>query len=303
HVVGDGAGDSVFAVWGYVDVVELPPDWNAFDEPASRSVDHVEPAFPAPDGHQHEPTVLCHRDIVGTPAEPDLVRDLAAGAIHDVQRGLGFIADVDSAAIRGETNAVRRCHTADNLHNLVRRRVYHFDAIAAAVGDVDPYLARGGGEWRQRQEQSERLQAAMLLRTHGASPFQQHIELDHAFRGRPLDKADVRGAVAPNCRPRGGRRPDRSNRASRPKEIALDARRREDIVPAGVQFGPQLWNVVADDRAAPFLDLPRAQNRRYVGALHQRDDRAWSMIERRDVERRCVEQDDVGLFAWGQRAG
>ena len=95
HVVGDGAGDSVFAVWGYVDVVELPPDWNAFDKLASRGVDHVEPAFPAPDGPQHAPTVLCHRDIVGTPAEPHLVSDLAAGAIHDIQRVLGFIADVD----------------------------------------------------------------------------------------------------------------------------------------------------------------------------------------------------------------
>ena len=29
HVVGDGAGDSIFAVRGYVDVVELPTDWNA----------------------------------------------------------------------------------------------------------------------------------------------------------------------------------------------------------------------------------------------------------------------------------
>ena len=38
---------------------------------------------------------------------------------------------------------------------------------------------------------------------------------------------------------------------SRPKEIALDGRRGENIVAAGVQFGPQLWDVVADDRAAP----------------------------------------------------
>ena len=113
-------------------------------------------AFPAPDGHQHAPTVLCHGNIVGTPAERDLVSDLAAGAIHDIQHVFQFIAYVDLAAIRGETNAVWRCNSADNLHNLVRRRIYHLDAIAAAVGDIDPYLAGGGGEWCERQEQSER---------------------------------------------------------------------------------------------------------------------------------------------------
>ena len=107
----------------------------------ARGVDHVEAALPAADGHQHAPTVLGHRDIVGTPAERHLVSDLAAGAIHDLQRVLRFIADVDPAAIRGEANAVRRCNPADDLHNLVGRGVYHLDATAAAVGDIDPCLA------------------------------------------------------------------------------------------------------------------------------------------------------------------
>ena len=38
---------------------------------------------------------------------------------------------------------------------------------------------------------------------------------------------------------------------SRPKEIALDGRRGDNIVAASVQFGPQLWDVAADDRTAP----------------------------------------------------
>ena len=150
HVVGDGAGDSVFAIWGYVDVVESPP--TGMPSTSLRVAASITSSrLPAPDGHQHAPTVLCYHDIVRTPAERHLVSDLAAGPIHDIQYVFEFIADVIQLP-SGETNAMRRCNTADNLHNLVRRGVYHLDAIAAAVGDVDPYLAGGGGEWRQRQE-------------------------------------------------------------------------------------------------------------------------------------------------------
>ena len=41
------------------------------------------------------------------------------------------------AAIRGETDAVRQRNSANNLHNLIGRRIYRLDAIAAAVGDID----------------------------------------------------------------------------------------------------------------------------------------------------------------------
>ena len=127
-------GDSIFAVWSYVDVVELPPDWNAFDKSASRGVDHVEPTFPPRISYQHAPTVLCHRDIVGTPAEPpprQMIWPLARSTISSACFR-SHCCGCSQAAIRGESNAVRRCNTADNLHNLVRRGVHHLDAIATS---------------------------------------------------------------------------------------------------------------------------------------------------------------------------
>ena len=57
------------------------------------------------------------------------------------------------------------------------------------------------------------------------------------------------------------------------------------------------------DTAPPFLDLPSAQNCGYVGSVHQRHYGPGRVIERGDVERRRIEQDDVGLLAGGQRAG
>ena len=46
---------------------------------------------------------LCHGNIVGTPAERDLVGDLATGAIHDIQHVFQFNSYVDLAAIGRKT--------------------------------------------------------------------------------------------------------------------------------------------------------------------------------------------------------
>ena len=107
------------------------------------------------------------------------------------------------------TDAVRQRNSADNLHNLIGRRIYRLDAIAAAVGDIDPYLAGGGGEWCECQEQSERNQAATIPPTHDANPSRRH---NSAAQGFTLESwplvglfrlpLPVAGAqLAPGCQP------------------------------------------------------------------------------------------------------
>ena len=83
-----------------------------------RGVDHVEPGLlPAPDGPQHAPTVLCHRDIVGTPAEPHLVSDLPLARSTGISSAcLDLIAGVDLAAISSLS------HVSDQLRAIGARR-------------------------------------------------------------------------------------------------------------------------------------------------------------------------------------
>jgi hypothetical protein len=87
------------------------------------------------------------------------------------------------------------------------------------------------------------------------------------------------------------------------EQPALDSGRGEDIVAARLELGAEFPYIVAHDLAAPLRDLAGAQNRRNVGAVHQGDDVAGGVVQRSDIERRGVEQDDVGVLAGGERAG
>jgi len=54
-------------------------------------------------------------------AQADLGHRLAARAVDDVERAVGFVADVDALPVRREVDAVRRLDAVDDLHYLVVR--------------------------------------------------------------------------------------------------------------------------------------------------------------------------------------
>ena len=72
--------------------------------------------------------------------------------------------------------------------------------------------------------------------------------------------------------------PSGAPRIPRSEQVLLDSGRGEHVVAARREFRAQLRNVVADDRAAPFLDLSGAKHGRDVGAIHEGDDRAAAWL-------------------------
>ncbi len=52
-----------------------------------------------------------------------------------------------------------------------------------------------------------------------------------------------------------------------------------------------------------FSTLPAQMTVETFDPLHQRHDGARHVVQRRDVERSGIQQDDVGFLAGGQRAG
>ena len=75
------------------------------------------------DRHHHAFAVGRHRDVVGPPAQWNLFGDLAGFLIDDIERGIGFIADVDRLAVGRKRHTVRGLDALDHLHDLVGGRV------------------------------------------------------------------------------------------------------------------------------------------------------------------------------------
>src|SRR5712691_1002336 len=87
------------------------------------------------------------------------------------------------------------------------------------------------------------------------------------------------------------------------EQVLLDARRGEDVVARVLKLPPQPRQIDVEQLAFPFAHLARDDDRLDVGAIHQRYHRARHLVERRDVDRLGVEDDDVGLLARRERAG
>src|SRR5204862_5366435 len=89
-------------------------------------------------------------------------------AVDDIERAVGFVADINAPAVGGEVDAVGGLDAGDLLHHLAGRRVDDMNAVPGAVGDVDP---RGLRCSRQRGAGGEQGEIAERGCDHGALPY------------------------------------------------------------------------------------------------------------------------------------
>jgi hypothetical protein len=86
------------------------------------------------------------------------------------------------------------------------------------------------------------------------------------------------------------------------EEILRNAGPSEEVVAGVLEVAPQPVQIDVEQAALPLAHLAGDDHGLDVGAIHQRDHRSGHVVERRHVERRGVEQDDVGLLARRERA-
>src|SRR5206468_9090130 len=87
------------------------------------------------------------------------------------------------------------------------------------------------------------------------------------------------------------------------EQILWNTRRVEDEVARSLELAAQTRQVDVEQPPLPLANLARDDHGLDVGAVHQRDDRAGHIVQRRDIERGSVEDDDVRLFPGRERAG
>src|SRR5262249_20324572 len=73
-----------------------------------------------PDGNVHSPAVSADGDIVGVAAQGNLTRHPESPRVDHVQRAVGFIADVDFAAIRRSGRSMTDFYSGDLPDDFVR---------------------------------------------------------------------------------------------------------------------------------------------------------------------------------------
>src|SRR5215470_15860609 len=84
--------------------------------------------------------------------------------------------------------------------------------------------------------------------------------------------------------------------------ILRDARRGKDEVARGLELPAQAAQIDAEQPALPLAHFARDDHRLDVRAIHQRHHRAGHVVDRRYIDRLCVEDNDVGLLARSERA-
>src|SRR5262249_46664405 len=87
------------------------------------------------------------------------------------------------------------------------------------------------------------------------------------------------------------------------EQILRDAGRGENVVARVLELPAQIWQIDVKQLALPLAHLARDDHRLDVGAIHRRYDGPGHLIERRHVDPRGVEDDDVSLLARRPRAG
>jgi len=101
----DGARDDVLAVRRDVRIVDAALRRQRLDVLERRGVDDVDATGRLDDPDVHAASVAADGDVVRVPAQRDPVRHLERLRVDDVERALGFIADVDAAAVGSRTAA------------------------------------------------------------------------------------------------------------------------------------------------------------------------------------------------------
>ena len=82
-------------------------------------------------------------------AELHFPDDLQRLAVDDVERAVGFVADVDAAAVGRDRGAVIHFDAVDHANHFIGGRIDEVHVVAGAVG-LDDHHALAGGLQRQR---------------------------------------------------------------------------------------------------------------------------------------------------------
>ena len=82
------------------------------------------------------------------PAQGNSLDDLVRLDVDDVEGALGFVADVDAAAVGRGAGAVADFDSVDHGDDLVRRGIDDVDVVAGAIGLDNPDLVLRRGRRR-----------------------------------------------------------------------------------------------------------------------------------------------------------
>ena len=105
-----------------------------------RGVDDVDAARRLDDPDVDAPAVAADGDVVRVAAQRNPIRHLERLGVDDVERAVGFVADVDAAAVRRDRRAVIHFDPGDDADDLVGFGIDDVDVVAGAVGLDDSDL-------------------------------------------------------------------------------------------------------------------------------------------------------------------
>ena len=111
-----------------------------FDALQRDRIDHVDRARFFADGHVDSRAIAACGDVVGVSAQPNLVRNPQRSSVDDIECRVGFVADIDPAAVGRRGGPMTDLDPGDPTDDLVRHRIDHMDIVPGAVGLDDADL-------------------------------------------------------------------------------------------------------------------------------------------------------------------
>ena len=149
----DRACHDVFAVRRDIDIMQSAVDRNALGPDQRHRIDDIERTGVAGNA-DYNAAVFGHSDIVWMCTKRHLLHKFTGLAIENIERGVGFVADVHPGTVRRKRYPVGTLDTFDHLHHLVGGGIDHVDAVSGAVGDVDAGRTRPCWNRCQRQHKA-----------------------------------------------------------------------------------------------------------------------------------------------------
>src|SRR3989442_15582221 len=136
------AGDHELAVRRHVDVVNPAFGPDALHARQCPRVDDVDRAGAGDDGDVDALAVLADGHVVRMVRQRDVLGDLQRLQVRDVERRLGFVGDVEAAAVGRGPRAVVDIAVLDLPDNLARLRINQHQDVAGGVGLDNPDRGR-----------------------------------------------------------------------------------------------------------------------------------------------------------------
>src|SRR5262249_8823275 len=138
-------GYDILAIRCDIRVVPRALNRNALDSLQRDCVDDVNSTLSLANGDVYSPAIAADGDIVGMATERNLASHPKSPRVDHVQCAIGFIADIDFAAIRRSGRSMSNFYSGDLTDNFVRCRINDADVVSGAVRLDDPSMWR----WRR----------------------------------------------------------------------------------------------------------------------------------------------------------